>query len=130
MPHLLDVFHEGLADLVSLRVIGGSCGFVLDAHLAEVLLQGVVGPGVPWQSSVVEDNLGRRVSGEDGVEGRMLTSALVFLMIATSGYLVRRFMTTRTFLLSGVGSQWHRSGVSSVGRAPGWVEGGSCCMLV
>ena len=36
----------------------------------------------------------------------MLASALVFLMIATSGYLVRRLMTTRTYSLSGVGPRW------------------------
>ena len=45
-----------------------ACGFVLDAHLVDVFLEGVIRPGVPWQSSVGEEDLGRRLAGEDGVK--------------------------------------------------------------
>ena len=35
--------------------------------MCAILLQGLLGPSVPWRSSVGEEDLGRRVSGEDGV---------------------------------------------------------------
>ena len=69
MPYLFEVFHEGLADPVGLCVIGGSNGFMFDAHLVEVLLQGWLGQVLHGGPPSV-----RKILGEECREKRELSA--------------------------------------------------------
>ena len=68
VPDLLQVLHPGLAGPIGFGILSCSGDMVINPHGLEVLLEGVVWPTIPGGSSIGEEQLWQRVSGEDGVQ--------------------------------------------------------------